>query len=175
MVSKDVMFTAVLWTGTRGPCLTARCNSWQHCAACHLAKQSKGWRKFSDKTTPLYFCADVMLHQLQGQMCCLFVLYASCSVVSLATPYATQRKGAWFLLTPRYTRHIPIMRHLILLCHQGPEHMPQMHRILWAYCATLVPPVNLDVLTSNPRCLHVHTTWDILAVKGGTVGENVGW
>ena len=29
---------------------------------------------------------------------------------------------------------------LLLLRHQGLEHMPQMHRSLEAYCATLVPP-----------------------------------
>jgi hypothetical protein len=38
----------------------------------------------------------------------------------------------------------------------------------------LSPPVILDVPTSAARPLHVHTTREILAVKGGTVGENVG-
>jgi len=33
----------------------------------------------------------------------------------------------------------------------------------------------LDVPISAARRLHVHTTREILAVKGGTVGENVGW
>ena len=36
------------------------------------------------------------------------------------------------------------------------------------------PPVILDVPTSATGHLHVHTTWEILAAKGGTVGENVG-
>jgi uncharacterized CHY-type Zn-finger protein len=44
-----------------------------------------------------------------------------------------------------------------------------------AYCATLNHPSGLDILTSTARCLHVHTTREILAAKGGTVGENVGW
>ena len=30
---------------------------------------------------------------------------------------------------------------LILLLQQGPEHMPQMHRSLQAYCGTLTPPL----------------------------------
>jgi hypothetical protein len=64
---------------------------------------------------------------------------------------------------------------LLLLRHQGPERVPKMHRILWAYCATLVPPVILDVPTFAAGCLHVHTTRETLAAKGGTVGENVGW
>jgi len=38
----------------------------------------------------------------------------------------------------------------------------------------LSPPWFLDVPTSTARCLHVHTTQEILAAKGGTVGENVG-
>jgi hypothetical protein len=36
------------------------------------------------------------------------------------------------------------------------------------------PPVILDVSTSAARRLHVHTTREILAAKGGTVGKNVG-
>ena len=60
-----------------------------------------------------------------------------------------------------------------LLRHQGLEHMPQMHRSLYAYCSTLVPPVILDFPTSAARRLHVHTKREILAAKGGTVGENV--
>jgi len=36
------------------------------------------------------------------------------------------------------------------------------------------PPWFLDVPTSAARCLHVHMTREILAAKGGTVGENVG-
>jgi len=36
------------------------------------------------------------------------------------------------------------------------------------------PPMILDVPTSAARCLHVHTTREILAAKCGTVGENVG-
>jgi hypothetical protein len=51
---------------------------------------------------------------------------------------------------------------------------PQMHRSLEAYCATLNPPAVLDVPTFAARCLHVHTTQEILAAKGGTAGENVG-
>jgi len=44
-----------------------------------------------------------------------------------------------------------------------------------AYCATLNPPTRgLDIPTSAARCLHVHMTREILAAKGGTVGENVG-
>jgi hypothetical protein len=35
------------------------------------------------------------------------------------------------------------------------------------------PPVILDVPTSAARRLHVHMTHEILAAKGGTVGENV--
>jgi hypothetical protein len=64
---------------------------------------------------------------------------------------------------------------LLLFLHQLPDHMPQMHRSLYAYCATLKPPpAVLDVPNSAASCLHVHTTRDILAAKGGTVGENVG-
>ena len=37
-----------------------------------------------------------------------------------------------------------------------------------AYCATLIPPRDLDVPTSAARCLHIHTTREILAAKGGT-------
>jgi hypothetical protein len=36
------------------------------------------------------------------------------------------------------------------------------------------PPHGLDISTSSSRCLHVHTTREILAAKGGTVGENAG-
>jgi hypothetical protein len=36
------------------------------------------------------------------------------------------------------------------------------------------PPVILDVPTPAAGHLHVHTTREILAAKGGTVGENVG-
>jgi len=44
-----------------------------------------------------------------------------------------------------------------------------------AYCVTLTtPPCGLDVPTSVARCLHIHMTREILAAKGGTVGENVG-
>jgi hypothetical protein len=55
--------------------------------------------------------------------------------------------------------------------------MPQMYRSLWAYCTTLAPPpppVILGVPTSAARRLHVHTARDILAAKGGAVGEIVG-
>jgi hypothetical protein len=40
-----------------------------------------------------------------------------------------------------------------------------------AYCATLIPPCDLDIPTSAARCLHVHTTREILAAKGGTCGQ----
>jgi len=68
---------------------------------------------------------------------------------------------------------------LLLLHHQDPEHMPwsicpRCTAAYEAYCATLIPPCDLDVPTSTPRHLHVHTTREILAAKGGTVGENVG-
>jgi hypothetical protein len=43
-----------------------------------------------------------------------------------------------------------------------------------AYCVTLNPPPGLDVPTSATRCLHVHKTREILAVKDGIVSENVG-
>jgi hypothetical protein len=36
------------------------------------------------------------------------------------------------------------------------------------------PPVILDIPTSVAGHLHVHTTREILAAKGGTVGETVG-
>jgi hypothetical protein len=36
-------------------------------------------------------------------------------------------------------------------------------------------PVILDVPTFTARFPHVHMTREILAAKGGTVGENVGW
>ena len=56
---------------------------------------------------------------------------------------------------------------------QGTEQTPQMHRTLQAYRATLNPTHGLDVPSSTARCLHVHTTGEILAAKGGTVGKNV--
>jgi len=36
------------------------------------------------------------------------------------------------------------------------------------------PPMILDVPASAARHLHAHMTREILAAKGGTVGENVG-
>jgi len=39
----------------------------------------------------------------------------------------------------------------------------------------LSPPVILDVPTSATSRLHVYKTREILAAKGRTVGENVGW
>jgi hypothetical protein len=53
--------------------------------------------------------------------------------------------------------------------HQGPEHMPQMHRNLKAYCATLLTPLILDIPTFAARCLHVHSMREIKAAKGGTL------
>jgi hypothetical protein len=47
---------------------------------------------------------------------------------------------------------------------------PQPIGLLW----DPYPPVILNVPTSAARCLHVHTMREILAAKGGTVGENVG-
>ena len=44
---------------------------------------------------------------------------------------------------------------LLLLLHQGPGHMPWMHRSLQAYCANPEPPPILDVPTSATRCPHV--------------------
>ena len=52
-----------------------------------------------------------------------------------------------------------------LLRHQGPEHVPQMHCSLYAYCATLVPPV-IFRHSHFHRQVPVHTTWEILAAKG---------
>jgi hypothetical protein len=72
----------------------------------------------------------------------------------------------------------------ICIRHQGLEHtrMLQMHRSLEAYFSTLnhppptppPPPPVLDVPTFAARYLHVHKTREILAAKGGNVGENVG-
>ena len=60
---------------------------------------------------------------------------------------------------------------ILLLRNQGLEHMPRMHRSLKAYCATLLTPLMfLDVPTFAARCLHVHTTREIQAAKGGTCG-----
>ena len=71
----------------------------------------------------------------------------------------------------------PLEAMYLLLLHQGPDHTLQMHRNLYGLlCDTETPsPRSLDVPTSAARCLHVHTTREILAAKGGTVGENVGW
>jgi hypothetical protein len=54
--------------------------------------------------------------------------------------------------------------------------MPQMHRSLKGLLCDPEPPHpgGLDVPTSIARCLHIHMTQEILAAKGGTVGENVG-
>jgi hypothetical protein len=49
-----------------------------------------------------------------------------------------------------------------------------------AYAPDALQPVGLscdpiiDVPTFADRCLHVHTTREILTAKGGTVGENFG-
>ena len=66
-----------------------------------------------------------------------------------------------------------IHTHLNLLLHnQGQKHIPRMHRSLKAYCETLLTPLMfLDVPTFTTRCLHVHTTQEIQAAKGGTCGR----
>jgi hypothetical protein len=54
------------------------------------------------------------------------------------------------------------------------EHMPRIRR---SQQGLLFNPNSLSVLdipTSAARRLHVHTTREILAAKGGNVGENVG-
>jgi len=50
---------------------------------------------------------------------------------------------------------------------------PQPMGLLFDPCPTPTPVI-LDVPTSAARRLHVHMTREILAAKGGTVGENVG-
>ena len=56
--------------------------------------------------------------------------------------------------------------------------MLQMHHSLYGLlCDPEPPPHGLDIRTFAARCLHAHTMreiLEILAAKGGTVGENVG-
>jgi len=68
-LSEDVISTSVQWTGACGPWLMARCSSWQRCAACHLAKRSKGWRNFSDRTMTLYFLWWCVNHRAEYTAC----------------------------------------------------------------------------------------------------------
>jgi hypothetical protein len=78
-------------------------------------------------------------------------------------------------MTQRRQNHYFTQCTVVLLLLHGPEHMPQMHHSLLAYCVTLNPPPHcLEVPTSAARRLHIHVTQEILAAKGGTVGENVG-
>jgi len=53
-----------------------------------------------------------------------------------------------------------------------------MHHSLYGLlCDPEPPPHGLDIRTFAARCLHAHTMreiLEILAAKGGTVGENVG-
>jgi len=51
------------------------------------------------------------------------------------------------------------------------EHIPRMHRSLQGLLCNPNPPRDLDVPTSAARRLHVHTTREILAAKGGTCGR----
>jgi hypothetical protein len=64
-------------------------------------------------------------------------------------------------------------------CHSsssssGPgAHAPDALQPIGLLCNSY-PPVILDVVTSAARRLHFHTTREILAAKGGTVGKNFG-
>jgi hypothetical protein len=44
--------------------------------------------------------------------------------------------------------HINWVKQSLLLLHQGPDHMPQMHHSLQTYCATLIH----DFRRSHFRC-----------------------
>jgi hypothetical protein len=56
----------------------------------------------------------------------------------------------------------------------GPEaYAPDAPQPIGLLCDPYLPVI-LDVPTSAARRLHVHTTREILAAKGGTVGENIG-
>ena len=44
---------------------------------------------------------------------------------------------------------------LLLLLHQGPRHMPRMHRSLQAYCATLNTPPRETLAAKGGFCLNV--------------------
>ena len=74
-------------------------------------------RANTDISSQIRLCPSifVLLCESQGWMCRPFVLYASCSVVSLATPHVWQRKGTWLLLAPKYTSHIPIIRRAAII------------------------------------------------------------
>ena len=56
----------------------------------------------------------------------------------------------------RTSHFLSLPRHLR---RQGPEHMPQMHHSLWAYCATLVPP--RDFRRSHFRCQAPPRLYDV--------------
>ena len=61
---------------------------------------------------------------------------------------------------------------MLLLFNQGPELVPRMHRSLKASCANLLtPPYVSDIPTFDARCLQVHKTREIQAMKGGTCGR----
>ena len=68
-----------------------------------------------------------------------------------------------------HKKQVSFLQLLLLLRNQGPGHTPQMHHSLKAYCATLFPPYVLGVPTFATRCLHVLTTREIQAAKGGTL------
>jgi len=56
----------------------------------------------------------------------------------------------------------------------GPgAHAPDAVQPIGLLCDPCPLPMILDVPTSAARRLHVHTKREILAAKGGTVGENV--
>jgi hypothetical protein len=92
----------------------------------------------------------------------------------LATPYAWQRKGAWFLPTPKYTRHIPIIWHAAtifawcpvascfghLFILKGNEALISSIRVLLSGCAMLyhMPTAQLFLQPQHAP----HTTQSIL-------------
>ena len=62
---------------------------------------------------------------------------------------------------------------LLLLRHQGPEHMPWMHCSLKAYCATLFPTYVLDVSSFRSQMpLCPHDLRDPRSKRWNLMGEN---
>ena len=62
---------------------------------------------------------------------------------------------------------------VLLLRHQGPEHLPRMQCSLKAYCVTLFPTYVLDVSNFHRQMpLHPHDTRDPRSKRWNLMGEN---
>ena len=131
------------------------------------------------KTSRLIFCAQwaiKLIHMQRQEMWSKFTNNSSLFFLHLASVGLVGLfafSSVWWCYWSALL-YIIYFTVLVLLCNQGPEHMPRMHCSLKAYCATLLKPLMFQTFPLSPPGVSTSTRCErSMQRKVELVGGNI--